>query len=171
VGSKARLEIESVACLSVRAFQFVPPSVVFQMPPPGVPMKRVFASRGSATTGPTAPATCPLGGASRLWMISASPKLGAGPCVTKLWLTWTCAAAAVGSANAVAITNPRHGPNMAPPPGGYARMSPRRIVPEESGQRAVESRLRSRFFIECGVGDTCRSMTAFNLARPTGTSS
>ena len=92
VGSKARLAIESVACLSVRGVQVVPPFVVFQIPPPGVPTNKVLTSTGSTTTGPTAPATFPFVpfvpfGASPLWTMSNGPKLGAGPCVTKFWLT------------------------------------------------------------------------------------
>src|SRR5437016_14279363 len=37
VGSRERLAIESDACLSVSGAQVVPPLVVFQMPPAGVP--------------------------------------------------------------------------------------------------------------------------------------
>src|SRR5262249_23874438 len=85
------------------------------MPPHGVPTNNVLAFRGSATTGPTAPATFPFGGASPLCTVNVGPKLGAGPCVTKFWLIWSCAVAAVGNANAAAMTNPRNGPNMASP--------------------------------------------------------
>src|SRR5262249_55093104 len=138
VGSKARLEIESVACLSVSGVQVVPPLAVFQMPPHGVPIKSVFAFKGSATTGPTAPATPPLGGGSPLWTMNVGPKLGEGPCVTKFWLSWSCAAAVVGSANAAARTNPRNGPSIAPPPNAYELVSPRCSVPKEMKQRVVE---------------------------------
>jgi hypothetical protein len=83
VGSKARLEIESVACLSVRGVQVTPPLVVVQMPPPTVPTKNLFAFSGSAITGPIAPVTVPFGGASALPATPARPKAGAGPWVTK----------------------------------------------------------------------------------------
>ena len=83
VGSKARLEIEGVACLSVRGVQVTPPLVVDQMPPPTVPMKNLFALSGSAITGPIAPVTFPLGGASALLDSPMGPKAGAGPWLTK----------------------------------------------------------------------------------------
>src|SRR5262249_19936922 len=73
-----------------------PPLVVDQMPPPTVPMKNLFALSGSAITGPIAPVTFPLGGASALLEIPVGPKAGAGPWVTKFWFTWTCANAAIG---------------------------------------------------------------------------
>src|SRR5262249_25146595 len=87
VGSKARLAIESVACLSVRGVQVTPPLVVDQMPPSTVPMKNLFASSGSAITGPIAPVTSAL---------RMGPKAGAGPWLTKFWFIWTCANAAIG---------------------------------------------------------------------------
>ena len=76
VGSRERLAIESDACLSVSGVQVVPPFVVFQIPPAGVPTNKVFASSGSATTGPTAPATFPFGGASRALDRAGGPKTG-----------------------------------------------------------------------------------------------
>jgi hypothetical protein len=125
VGSRERLAIESDACLSVRGVQVVPPFVVFQIPPTGVPTNKVFASKGSATTGPIAPTAFPFGGASPLPTLIVGPKLGDGPCVTKFWLTWSCAAAAVGSANAAAMTSQRNGLNMIRPPAAQDLTPPR----------------------------------------------
>jgi hypothetical protein len=84
VGSKARLAIEVDACLSVSGVQVVPPLVVSQMPPAGVPAKNLLGFTGSAITGPTAPATPPFGGASPLWTVFVGPTLAAGPCVTNV---------------------------------------------------------------------------------------
>jgi hypothetical protein len=82
-------------------------------------MKNLFALSGSTITGPIAPVTVPLGGASALLDTPVGPKAGAGPWLTKFWLTWTCAVAAVGNANAAAMTNPRNGANTARPPSPY----------------------------------------------------
>jgi hypothetical protein len=105
VGSKVGLEIESVACLSVRGVQFTPPLVVVQTPPPTVPMKNLSGFSGSATTGPIAPVTFPFGGASALRDTSVGPKAGAGPWVTKFWFTWTCETAALGRTKATAVAS------------------------------------------------------------------
>jgi hypothetical protein len=131
--------------LSVSGVQLVPPLVVFQMPPHGVPTNNVLAFRGSATTGPTAPATFPFGGASPLCTVNVGPKLGAGPCVTKFWLIWSCAVAAVGNANAAAMTNPRNGPNMARPPSPYELTIALLQCAKEIWQRVVELDFASLF--------------------------
>jgi hypothetical protein len=143
VGSKVRLEIESVACLSVRGVQVTPPLVVVQMPPPTVPTKSLFAFSGSAITGPIAPVTVPFGGASAL--PDRRPKAGAGPWVTKFWFTWTCANAAVGSANAVAMTSQRNGPNMIRPRRHRTSHRPGYIVPKELRNAIFELSFRLVF--------------------------
>jgi hypothetical protein len=45
--------------------------------------------------------------------------------VTKFWFTWTCANAAVGSANAAAMANQRNGPNVIRPPAAQDLKPPR----------------------------------------------
>jgi hypothetical protein len=66
-----------------------------------------------------------FGGASALLDTPVGPKAGAGPWVTKFWFTWTCANAAVGSANAAAMANQRNGPNVIRPPAAQDLTPPR----------------------------------------------
>jgi hypothetical protein len=89
------------------------------------PTKSLLAFSGSAITGPIAPVTVPFGGASALLDTPVGPKAGAGPWVTKFWFTWTCANAAVGSANAAAMANQRNGPNVIRPPAAQDLKPPR----------------------------------------------
>jgi hypothetical protein len=79
-------------------------------------MKNLFALIGSAITGPIAPVTFPLGGASALLETPVGPKAGAGPWVTKFWFTWTCANAAIGIVETDArSTQPTSRLNITPP--------------------------------------------------------
>jgi hypothetical protein len=48
-------------------------------------MYMVLAFVGSVMIACTAPADVPLGGASPLWTVGASPKIGDGPCGRKVW--------------------------------------------------------------------------------------
>ena len=132
VGSKERLEIESDACLSVSGVQVVPPLVVFQMPPAGVPANNVLH-----------PGDRPPPAQPRRQRFHSGAHRRSGPC------TWARTGnralrdkilvdlelrsrRAVGSATTVAMTNPRNGPNMTRPHLGRNSIQlPGCNVPEE----------------------------------------
>src|SRR5580700_7014071 len=100
VGSTARLAIDSERWLSLSGAQLAPPLRVTHTPPLTAPIYIVLGFVGSVTIACTAPATVPLGGASPLWMVAVGPKLGDGPCGTKVW-----ASAAVAHKLASAATS------------------------------------------------------------------
>src|SRR5882757_8129762 len=70
-------------------------------------MNIVPALRGSVTIACTAPETVPLGGASPLWMMLVGPKLGEGPCGTKVWAAAAVQRTATTSPQASALAHRR----------------------------------------------------------------